>query len=190
MTRTNVGSPNGYTPCAPWRHRLPGPAAWPEPLVAAISTPDAAPVIAATQLRAGNLPELRIVRTSSTDRAGHVGPGAAGTHRTGPGWRQEHLQLDLADEPPRHRAFGWPEPVQNAMQLECQLASNGIYVGGPEGYRDPRVRDLKAGAQTIGSCCDRSTPTRTPAGCGETSAAFTTGSTATTSTPASLTEPG
>ena len=59
---------------------------------------------------------------------------------------RNNLQLDLADEPPRHRAFGWPEPVQNAMQLECHLASNGIYVGGPEGYRDPRVGDLKAGA--------------------------------------------
>jgi uncharacterized protein YwqG len=55
-------------------------------------------------------------------------------------------RLDRDDQPPRHRAFGWPDPVQNPMQLECQLASNGIYVGGPEGYRDPRVKDLEAGA--------------------------------------------
>jgi hypothetical protein len=32
------------------------------------------------------------------------------------------------------------------MRLQCQLASNGIYVGGPDGYRHPRVGDLKAGA--------------------------------------------
>ena len=45
-----------------------------------------------------------------------------------------------------HRALGHPDPVQGEMQLECQLASNGVFVGGPEGYRDPRVLDLGAGA--------------------------------------------
>lgn len=55
-------------------------------------------------------------------------------------------QLDASDTTPLHRAFGWPDPVQEAMPLECQLASNGIYVGSPEGYRDPRVADLRAGA--------------------------------------------
>jgi len=47
---------------------------------------------------------------------------------------------------PRHRSGGWPDVVQNPMRLECQLASNGIYVGGPEGYRDPRVPSLSPGA--------------------------------------------
>jgi uncharacterized protein YwqG len=55
-------------------------------------------------------------------------------------------RLGTADRPPRHRVFGWPDLVQNPMQLECQLASNGIYVGNPEGYRDPRVTGLEAGA--------------------------------------------
>lgn len=45
-----------------------------------------------------------------------------------------------------HRALGHPDPVQGEMQLECQLASNGVFVGGPEGYRDPRVLDLGPGA--------------------------------------------
>jgi hypothetical protein len=62
------------------------------------------------------------------------------------GVRHAYELLDTGDAEPRHRAFGWPEPVQNAMPLECQLASNGIYVGRPEGYRDPRVAELKAGA--------------------------------------------
>jgi uncharacterized protein YwqG len=32
------------------------------------------------------------------------------------------------------------------MELDCQLASNGIYVGNPEGYQDPRRAELEAGA--------------------------------------------
>ena len=47
---------------------------------------------------------------------------------------------------PQHQLFGWPAPIQNEMELECQLASNGVYVGGPEGYRDPRAEALRAGA--------------------------------------------
>lgn len=45
-----------------------------------------------------------------------------------------------------HRVLGHPDPIQGDMQLECQLASNGIYVGGPDGYTDPRVPSLKSGA--------------------------------------------
>ncbi len=46
-----------------------------------------------------------------------------------------------------HQILGYPSPVQNDdMEAECQLASNGVYVGNPEGYKDPRVPDLKAGA--------------------------------------------
>lgn len=45
-----------------------------------------------------------------------------------------------------HAFGGWPALIQNPMELECQLASNGIFVGGPEGYADPRARALEAGA--------------------------------------------
>jgi uncharacterized protein YwqG len=41
--------------------------------------------------------------------------------------------------------FGWPDLIQGPMQLECQLASNGVYVGNPWGYRDPQVQQLRAG---------------------------------------------
>lgn len=47
---------------------------------------------------------------------------------------------------PAHRIGGWPGLVQNSMWLGVQLASNGIYVGGPEGYTDSRVPDLAQGA--------------------------------------------
>lgn len=37
-----------------------------------------------------------------------------------------------------HQMLGYPSPVQNAdMEKECQLASNGVYVGTAEGYKDP-----------------------------------------------------
>jgi uncharacterized protein YwqG len=38
---------------------------------------------------------------------------------------------------------GWPNPVQSTMELECEMAMNGISTGGPEGYRDPRVASLR-----------------------------------------------
>jgi uncharacterized protein YwqG len=65
-------------------------------------------------------------------------------------WSEARAYWEAADaartEKPLHRMFGWPDLIQNPMQLECQLASNGIYVGGPEGYRDPRVDELRDGA--------------------------------------------
>lgn len=59
---------------------------------------------------------------------------------------EAYWQLEVDDSAPRHRAFGWPEPVQSEMRLVFQLASNGINVGGPEGYRDPQADALTAGA--------------------------------------------
>ena len=36
--------------------------------------------------------------------------------------------------------------MQNPMELECELATNGINAGGPEGYADPRVAKLRQSA--------------------------------------------
>lgn len=48
---------------------------------------------------------------------------------------------------PAHQVGGYPVPVQgDGMELECQLASNGVYVGGPEGYSTPQAHALEAGA--------------------------------------------
>ena len=78
-------------------------------------------------------------------------PAIEGLHRGGGNgvrqlYDQLHEELRRGDEGPRHRMFGWPDLVQNPMQLECQLASSGIYVGGAAGYRDPRVPQLEGGA--------------------------------------------
>jgi len=36
--------------------------------------------------------------------------------------------------------------MQNPMELECELVTNGINTGGPEGYADPRVVELRKSA--------------------------------------------
>ncbi len=45
-----------------------------------------------------------------------------------------------------HRLLGHPQVIQNPMELECQLASNGIYCGNSDVYRDSRFATLRAGA--------------------------------------------
>ena len=45
-----------------------------------------------------------------------------------------------------HKLLGYPDPVQNEMQTECQLVSNGIYCGDADGYRSARAEALRPGA--------------------------------------------
>jgi uncharacterized protein YwqG len=48
---------------------------------------------------------------------------------------------------PAHQIGGYPSPVQGeGMELECQMASNGVYVGEPGGYSSPQAQALQAGA--------------------------------------------
>ncbi len=58
---------------------------------------------------------------------------------------------ELLDSPfrgmPKHQVAGLPAPVQgDYMELECQLASNGLYCGNQTGYNDPRAKALGSGA--------------------------------------------
>ena len=58
----------------------------------------------------------------------------------------EELKKAPFDGEPQHQMGGYPNPVQSdSMELESQLASNGVYCGGP-GQDDPRVADLESGA--------------------------------------------
>ncbi len=70
-----------------------------------------------------------------------------------------NLALDLEDDEkycefieeysgpaPDHRLFGWPHIIQNQMELECQLVTNGIYAGDASGYKHPRREELEPGA--------------------------------------------
>ena len=47
---------------------------------------------------------------------------------------------------PAHQMGGYPHPVQgDDMELECHLASNGIYVGSSEGYASDAAKQLESG---------------------------------------------
>jgi uncharacterized protein YwqG len=51
-------------------------------------------------------------------------------------------------EEPGHQVGGYPRPVQgDDMELEAQLASNGIYCGDASGYQSEEGRKLAAGAK-------------------------------------------
>jgi uncharacterized protein YwqG len=56
-------------------------------------------------------------------------------------------QADFGGKP-KHQVSGNPSPVQgNYMDLECQLASNGVYCGAPEGYKSARALELESGKE-------------------------------------------
>jgi uncharacterized protein YwqG len=45
-----------------------------------------------------------------------------------------------------HRLMGHPQLIQNPMELECQLASNGIYCGGASRFQEAEAKALEPGA--------------------------------------------
>ena len=47
-----------------------------------------------------------------------------------------------------HQIGGYPRPVQgDNMELECQLASNGVYCGDSKGYKSEEGKRLAPGAK-------------------------------------------
>jgi len=58
------------------------------------------------------------------------------------------ISSNVFGDAPCHQIGGFPSPVQgDTMELECQLASNGIYAGEPDAYTTPRAKALEAGAR-------------------------------------------
>jgi len=55
--------------------------------------------------------------------------------------------LDCGDEAPWHRMFGWPDLLQRAMRLDCQLAAHGLNADDSEDYDSPRAAELAPGAE-------------------------------------------
>ncbi|MBP6745978.1 DUF1963 domain-containing protein [bacterium] len=47
-----------------------------------------------------------------------------------------------------HRLLGHAEPIQNEMELECELVTNGLYCGDSTGYHDPRAKKLEKSSDT------------------------------------------
>lgn len=60
--------------------------------------------------------------------------------------RYAELESGITGLDPQHRVLGWPAELQNPMELECQLVSNGIYCGNSEGYRSEAAQQLAPGA--------------------------------------------
>lgn len=60
--------------------------------------------------------------------------------------RYNEMRVSVFNKGPQHHLFGHPYPVQgNDMDLECQLASNGLNVGDESGYKDARAKKLESG---------------------------------------------
>ena len=54
---------------------------------------------------------------------------------------------ELHGSEPLHQVSGYPSNVQDdSMELQCQLASSGIWVGDPQAYDTPEARQLGPGA--------------------------------------------
>lgn len=56
------------------------------------------------------------------------------------------MDADLGDGP-RHQVGGFPSPIQgDGMELEAQLASNGVFMGGSDSFSDEQIAALEPGA--------------------------------------------
>jgi uncharacterized protein YwqG len=114
---------------------------------AVIAVPAADAVAAASPAGALAFPAYRMLRRPVTTIPDHGEPSLDELGADYDVFRRLYAGLDRDDKPPWHRMFGWPDLVQNPMQLECQLASNGIYLGDGKGYRHPRAAELAPGAE-------------------------------------------
>ena len=68
--------------------------------------------------------------------------------RTGHEWFRNQLQKLTESDFDRisyggHVLGGWPGLVQNPMELECEMVSNGVYAGNSEAYDDPRMPEFR-----------------------------------------------
>lgn len=60
----------------------------------------------------------------------------------------DSLQRRDFEDGPNHQIGGFPQSIQgDAMELEAQLASNGIYLGDGKGYSGRRAKMLEPGAR-------------------------------------------
>jgi len=61
---------------------------------------------------------------------------------------EEHMRNKARPEGPEHQIGGYPNPMQgDEMELDAQLASNGLYCGDSSGYNDIRASSLKDGSK-------------------------------------------
>jgi uncharacterized protein YwqG len=53
----------------------------------------------------------------------------------------------INDDENINKLLGYSDNIQNAMELECELVTNGIYYGNSSGYNDPRAKMLEPNAK-------------------------------------------
>lgn len=59
-----------------------------------------------------------------------------------------YIDIEESDDEPSHQIGGFPSTVQgNYMELESQLASHGVFVGDPKGYKSEEAKSLESGAK-------------------------------------------
>jgi uncharacterized protein YwqG len=46
-----------------------------------------------------------------------------------------------------NKLLGYSDNIQNEMELECELVTNGLYCGDLSGYNDPRAKALEPNAK-------------------------------------------
>jgi uncharacterized protein YwqG len=46
-----------------------------------------------------------------------------------------------------NKLLGYSDNIQNEMELECELVTNGLYCGDPSGYNDPKAKALEPNAK-------------------------------------------
>lgn len=46
-----------------------------------------------------------------------------------------------------NKILGYSDDIQNEMELECELVTNGLYCGDPSVYNDPRAKELESNAK-------------------------------------------
>lgn len=45
-----------------------------------------------------------------------------------------------------NKLLGYSDNIQNEMELECELVTNGLFCGDPTGYNDPKAKELEPNA--------------------------------------------
>ena len=117
---------------------------------AVLYSPAGQPLIRRNQ--PGRLPEhVRFAAMRLTRRCELTFPGwdSLDAERVGMTRDEFDAYADLCghgEQGPIHRLLGRPEPIQNDMQMECQLVTHGIYCGDETDEEDPRAAGLWAGA--------------------------------------------
>lgn len=61
---------------------------------------------------------------------------------------EEEIFLDeIFNEETVTKMLGYSDNIQDEMELECELVTNGIYCGDPSGYNNPKAKELEPSAK-------------------------------------------